>query len=174
MDKDIGIEVALLVASAYGKGINVMVWFAPPPEGIMPSNEFSSKLTSMGLAVGFEEDWETKKEIEIATSRQSMMIIQKICGVQSNLSNFSCIDVLYFLKLCDEKFKSYIKIIMGDQVVESEPQIECSAPPPKTSISPPVQRPKSAPPTQIRSERIIHIDIKPTSASLPLYTKEMN
>jgi hypothetical protein len=61
----LSLDVALLIASAIGKGIQPSLWLTEQIDaGIRPFNDFSSKLISLGLAVGIQEDKDTKTELD--------------------------------------------------------------------------------------------------------------
>jgi hypothetical protein len=99
-------EAALLVASAEGKGINVPVWLAEGAAqmngGLVGIVEFISKFESLGLVTGVNEDFYTKQQLGLATSKESLRAIRKYCSVQQGNDVF--INVPKFLQLCHDKF----------------------------------------------------------------------
>ena len=107
----LGIEVALLIAAAYGKGIDVPVWIAAPQNGIIPLNDLYNKLVSLSLAVGFQEEWETKRELELAVSKPSLKVIQFVCAIEGNNFGEPLVDTRKFLRLCDIKVRSYLQTL---------------------------------------------------------------
>ena len=97
----ISAEVALLIASAQGKGINVSIWLAEgAADGKVPVVDFCNKFVSLGLVVGVQEDTYTKKQLELATSKTSLRTIQSVCG-EKDESDHWVINVTQFLKLCN-------------------------------------------------------------------------
>jgi len=129
----ITLETALLVMSATSKGINTSLWFtADKNDGKMPYTAFVDRLQSLGATVGMEEDWNTKKEIEIGTSATALKGIIGTCASQkavavaanknkkgvskdtqgSTTSNV-IIDVRKFISLCELKFEQYMNEMQG-------------------------------------------------------------
>jgi hypothetical protein len=107
--ESLGLEVSLLVASARGKGIDVNVWLtANENDGKISVLNFNNKLISLGLTVGVEEDWDTKRELEVATSKASLNSIFSICAAGIDEEGINLINVKYFIELCDEKVESYL------------------------------------------------------------------
>jgi hypothetical protein len=67
---------------------------------------FNDRFISLGLTVSLNEDWETKKEIDFATSKQSLLSIKDICGAEVNKYGTALIDVKKFLHLCNKLVQS--------------------------------------------------------------------
>ena len=130
----ITLETALLVMSATSKGINISLWFTiDKNDGKMPYTAFVDRLQSLGATVGMEEDWSTKKEIEIGTSQIALKGIIETCGSQkptasvanskskkgtketqgNTASNNVTIDARKFLSLCELKFEQYMNEMQG-------------------------------------------------------------
>ena len=105
---NLGLEVALLIAAAKGKGIDVHIWFGAQEDGLLQCTQFNSKLISLGVVVGFQEDWETRRELELATSKRSLREVQKLCLTSRVGSEEPLIDFNMFIRLCEEKVKMYI------------------------------------------------------------------
>lgn len=109
-------EVALLVASALGKGINVSLWLTEGAgrEGRQPFADFKAKLVSLGLMVGVEEDWDTKRELELATSKSSLRKILEACGRGRDKAGRDLVDVGLFITAAQEKVAAYLLAAEGD------------------------------------------------------------
>ena len=118
----LGIESALLVASARAKGIDVSVWLCESPKRkLIPVPDFNSRFISLGLAVGIQEDWETKRELDLATSPASLSSIIAVCGEGFNEAGTPLINVHNFLLLCDESVEKYMSNALKEER-EEEPQ----------------------------------------------------
>ena len=106
----LGIEVALLVASARAKGINVSDWLGVSPVNkIIPVSDFNSRFIGLGLAVGIQEDRETKREIDFATSATSLAAIATICAAGFDDKGVSLINVFTFLQLAQAKVDRFLQ-----------------------------------------------------------------
>jgi protein XRP2 len=111
--KQLGIEVALLIAAATVKGINHTLWLQDSPaSSAVPAVEFNAKLTSLGLAVGIQESWDAKRELDLATSKASLKNIFSLCGYFSN-DGVPMIDVSLFLRLASDRVQEHLKHIQG-------------------------------------------------------------
>lgn len=122
--ESLGLEVALLIASARGKGVDVNVWLTVNEnDGKIPVLDFNSKLISLGLTVGMEEDWDTKRELEIATSKASLNSILSICAAGIDEEGINIINVKYFIELCDEKVENYLAMNPDEDDEVSEKSI---------------------------------------------------
>jgi hypothetical protein len=142
----LGIETALLVASARAKGIDVAVWLCESTkQKLIPVPDFNSRFISLGLAVGIQEDWETKRELDLATSPASLSSIIAVCGEGFNESGAPLINVHLFLCLCEESVDQYL----ANAMKEEEEQVEEEPPPPpveeKTPTPPPLQEEEPLP-----------------------------
>ena len=113
-DGNLGKEIILLIAAAAGKGIDASMWLAPPEDGVMSFHDFCNKLTSLSLAVGFQEDWETKREIELAVSPSSFICIKLLCIVGYNDQKEPLIDVKRFLNLCEDGIDKLLQPESGE------------------------------------------------------------
>lgn len=158
--KQLGIEVALLIAAATVKGINHTMWLQDDPAvSAVPAVEFNTKLTSLGLAVGIQESWDAKRELDLATSKASLKNIFSLCGFFSN-DGTPMIDVNMFLRLASERVQEHLKHIQvgsspvapakteANQVAPVEPvqEFQTSAPPAASKLSPKPASPKPASP----------------------------
>jgi hypothetical protein len=140
--KQLGIEVALLIAAATAKGIDVSIWLTDLPGiSVIPAVEFNTKLTSLGLAVGIHESWEAKRELDLATSKASLKTIFSLCGHFSTESGEPAIDVSLFLRLSLERVEEHLRHIqLGVQEKGEEPARK--QPSPKAAPAPaPLQAP---------------------------------
>ena len=112
-------EAALLVASAFGKGIDVSVWLM---EGAATSDttveHFNDRLISLALSVGLEEDWDTKRELEVAVGSKSLKNIKTLfsTGVKSQF-----IDVGMFLNCAQQKVHDYMS---ADVTADPEKEVD--------------------------------------------------
>jgi hypothetical protein len=119
----LGIETALLVASARAKGIDVSVWLSESPEfAIVPAPDFNSRFISLGLAVGIQEDWETKRELDLATSAASLATILAVCGAGFNEEGVPLLNVHSFLCMCEDSVERYLRS-HGESSGEASPPI---------------------------------------------------
>jgi hypothetical protein len=118
----LNMESALLVASALGKGINVSVWLTENggPDGKIPAPDFNAKLVSMGLVVGVEEDWDTKRELEAATAKSALKNIAEVCGKGKDKSTgVELIDVKFFIDVAQAKVAAYLEAVEGNDPAPS-------------------------------------------------------
>ena len=151
----LNMEVALLVASAIGKGINVSVWLTEGGgvDGKSSAPEFNAKLTSLSLVVGVEEDMETKRELEQAIGKSSLQNIAEVCGKgKDKKSGAVMIDVAFFMAVAQAKVSRYLE--QADQDVL--PPVEAAPKSPaRTSASPPTppSSQQSAMPTPPRVDK---------------------
>jgi hypothetical protein len=122
----LGIEIALLVASARAKGINVSVWLSESVDNkVVPVADFNSRFISLGLAVGIQEDFETKREIDNATDAMSLASIATICSAGYDSTGVPLIDVHMFLMLAQAKVDRFL--LQGqaeEEIVEEEEEEE--------------------------------------------------
>ena len=117
----LGIEIALLVASARAKGIDVSVWLSESPGNkVVPVSDFNSRFISLGLAVGIQEDFETKREIDSATAAPSLASIATICSGGYDAIGVPLLDVHAFLLLAQAKVERFLMQSQGDVVMEEE------------------------------------------------------
>jgi hypothetical protein len=103
--KELAMEVALLIASAQGKGIDTSVWLMEGSANETSFDHFKDRLVSLSLTVGIEEDWDTKAELEVATNAKSLKNIKSLfsCGKNGNF-----IDVSMFLNVAQQKVTEYM------------------------------------------------------------------
>jgi hypothetical protein len=143
----LGIETALLVASARAKGIDVAVWLCESnKQKLIPVPDFNSRFISLGLAVGIQEDWETKRELDLATSPASLSSIIAVCGEGFNESGAPLINVHLFLCLCQESADKYIANVKEEERVEEEKLEE--PPPPVEQVEALIPQPHEEQPLQ--------------------------
>ena len=110
--RQLGVEVALLIAAATAKGIDVAIWLTDVPGiTVVPAAEFNTKLKSLGLAVGIHESWEAKRELDLATSKSSLKTIFGLCGHFTTESGTPVIDVSFFLRLALERVEEHLQHI---------------------------------------------------------------
>jgi len=114
-------EVALLIASAMGKGIDVNVWLMETSAMDTTVEHFNDRLISLALSVGIEEDWDTKRELEVAVSSKSLKNIKSLfsCGV-----NGAFIDVTMFLNVAQQKVVDYMASLEGNNDSLEEPELD--------------------------------------------------
>ena len=106
----LGIETALLVASARAKGIDVSVWLSENAEHPLTTvPDFNSRFISLGLAVGIQEDWETKRELDLATSAASLATVLDVCGAGFDDQGVPLLNVHSFLCLCEEAVDRFLR-----------------------------------------------------------------
>jgi hypothetical protein len=121
----LGIETALLVASARAKGIDVSIWLCETPHNkLIPVPDFNSRFISLGLAVGIQEDWETKRELDLATSSSSLASILTVCGEGVNESGAPLINVHNFLCLCQDTAEEYLAKAMSVEAQTSTTDLD--------------------------------------------------
>jgi protein XRP2 len=114
---EISLEVSLLIASAIAKNIDVSTWFNEGGfKGKLPVLDFNTKLISLSLIVGMEEDWETKRELEVAVSSVSLKTIQHLCSSGVDKAKKPYIDVTKFITLCKTKLAEE----MGEEFDDSD------------------------------------------------------
>ena len=166
--KQLGVEVALLIAAATAKGIDVAIWLTDVPGlSVVSAADFNTKLTSLGLAVGIHESWEAKRELDLATSKSSLKTIFSLCGHFSTDSGSPLIDVSLFLRMALDRVNEHLRHIqLGDDASNdpSAPLITSTATAPslisnseKKTIrpqtsSPPKQEPPKQPSPSIASQ----------------------
>jgi hypothetical protein len=120
-----GIEIALLVASARAKGIDVTVWLSESaPNHIVPVSDFNNRFISLGLAVGIQEDFETKREIDFATSASCLTSIATICSAGFNSQGEPLVNVHMFLLLTQAKVDRFL--LQQGQVEEEDDEEDVS------------------------------------------------
>jgi len=109
--RELSMEAALLVASAMGKGIDVSVWLMEASAKDTTVEHFNDRLISLALSVGIEEDWDTKRELEVAVSTKSLKNIKSLfaCG-----ANGAFIDVTMFLNVAQQKVVDYMASLEGN------------------------------------------------------------
>lgn len=179
--RQLGIEVALLIAAATAKGIDVSIWLTDLPGiSLIPATDFNTKLTSLGLAVGIHESWEAKRELDLATSKSSLRTIFSLCGHFSSEGNVPLIDVSLFLRLSLERVEEHLRHIQlgidpepsSQKAIPTHKPVPPSSPRPTTLRSPipskdplirPVKAetphtdstplPKPSPPTPVQQHR---------------------
>lgn len=118
--EQLGMEAALLIASAKAKGIDPSVWLhVEENEGFVPVEDFNNRLVSLGAAVGIQEDIQTKKELQLATSVSSLNTILSLCGSSGkddeddneiDETPLPFINTALFLYLCEEKIDDFLNI----------------------------------------------------------------
>lgn len=111
--EELGIEIALLVASARGKGIDLSTWLC---DDIMTESNFNDRFISLGLTVSINEDWDTKREIDYAISRKSLLSIAEVCVMGTNKQGEILIDIKKFLHICDKTVQAFMRK-MSEEVV---------------------------------------------------------
>lgn len=110
----LSLEIALLIVSAMNKGIDVSVWLGESIDlGRLPVADFEDKLISLALTVGIEEDIETKKELDIATSKASLATAIEVCSCGESASLTPLVNVTVFLNLCQSKVDKYMRDLEG-------------------------------------------------------------
>lgn len=104
----LGMEVALLIAAARSKGIDPAIWLhIEENEGMLARSEFNDKMVSLAAAVGIQENAETKRELQFATSVVSLNTIAELCGdIYEDEESINCV---LFLRLCEEKIRLYLE-----------------------------------------------------------------
>jgi hypothetical protein len=134
--KQLGVEVALLIAAATAKGIDVAIWLTDVPGiTVVPAAEFNTKLKSLGLAVGIHESWEAKRELDLATSKTSLKIIFSLCGHFTAESGTPVIDVSFFLRLALERVEEHLQHIeLASSRDQTPAQPAAAAPPPPQAL----------------------------------------
>ncbi len=136
--KQLGVEVALLIAAATVKGINHTMWLQDDPSVTsVPAEEFNTKLTSLGLAVGIQESWDAKRELDLATSKASLKNIFSLCGSFSS-SDVPMIDVSLFLRLASDRVQEHLKHIQLGGTAAGPVEVPA---PPSLSEANPIQIP---------------------------------
>jgi len=123
----IGMEVALLVAAARSKGIDPAIWLhIEENEGMLAISEFNDRIVSLAAAVGIQENAETKRELQFATSVVSLNTITDLCGQAVGGGDEDCISSIYFLELCAEKIRRYLESVnpSGGEELEVIGQIQ--------------------------------------------------
>lgn len=119
MDK-LGMEVALLVASALEKKIDITIWMnCAQNNGLVDAREFDRKLISLASTVGINEDSETKQELEIGTSAESLRVIHDLFSSGTDSNGNVMIDVPNFLKISQSKVDSFLAELKNDSEFES-------------------------------------------------------
>lgn len=101
------LTIALLVAEAQNKGINVNLWLNGQPSIVnqMPTHEFCSKFVTLELIIGMKMTpfIQSYDNLSDASSNESIQIIIQLCGCgpkqDDGLQKF--IDVDLFLQLCE-------------------------------------------------------------------------
>lgn len=110
----LSLEIALLIVSAMNKGIDVSVWLGEAIDlGKLPIADFEDKLISLALTVGIEEDVDTKKELDVATSKPSLATAVEVCSCGGSASGAPLINVTLFLNLCQAKVDKYMRELEG-------------------------------------------------------------
>ena len=107
--KELPREVALLIASALGKGIDVSVWLNENI-GKITFEIFSNRLQSLSLSVGIEEDWDTKNDLEIATSQTSLKVIKRLFCVGD------IVNVSMFLTVAQQKVQEIMLSLENEEI----------------------------------------------------------
>jgi len=108
MSDQLGIEVILLAAASAGKGIDIATWLAAPEDGKLNISEFKDRWETLALAVSLNEEWEVKRELQYATSKESIALIQKICYIGNDYGGNALIDVNKFIALCETGIENYL------------------------------------------------------------------
>ena len=104
-------ESALLICSAMGKGIDVSVWLTEGGGvgGKIVASDFNTKLTSLSLVVGVEEDIDTKGELELAVCKSALKTIAEACGKgKDRATGEVLIDVGMFLAASEAKVANFV------------------------------------------------------------------
>jgi hypothetical protein len=111
----LAMETALLVVTASNRDIDVSIWFGEKgSDGKIPVRDFDAKLTSLATTMGINQDLETKRELELATSTLALRMAHTICAAGEDEYGQLLIDVPYFFKLCQEKVDKYLAEIDED------------------------------------------------------------
>ena len=117
----LGMETALLIATAATREIDVSVWFGEKSnDGKIPVREFDGKIMSLASAMGINQDQETKRELELATSALALRMVHTLCAAGEDEHGQIFIDVSYFFKLCQEKVDKYLADLEKDDQPASE------------------------------------------------------
>ena len=115
--EEINLDTALLIAAATAKGIDPSLWLTESVDaGIRPLHDFSTKLTSLSLAVGIREDRDTKRELDHAISKESMRIIYHLCKADKDGNGTLMIDVSLFLRLCNRRILDYVGSLRAEAI----------------------------------------------------------
>ena len=121
-ENEIGLDTALLIAAATAKGISPSLWLCENVDpGVRPFSDFSSRLIGLGLAVGIQEDRDTKKELDHATSKASLRTIYRLCKAGKDSNGVLLVDVGLFLRLCNLKILEYIGLAQSQPQTEEAP-----------------------------------------------------
>jgi hypothetical protein len=108
----LSMETALLIATASSREIDVSSWFGEKSnDGKLPVREFDAKLVSLASTMGINQDQETKRELELATSALAVRMVHTICDAGRDEFDQLLIDVSYFFRLCQEKVDRYLSEI---------------------------------------------------------------
>ena len=122
--RDLSMEAALLVASAMGKGVDVSVWLMEGAAKDTTVEHFNDRLISLALSVGIEEDWDTKRELEVAVSSKSLKNIKTLfaCGAKG-----AFIDVSMFLNVAQQKVQDYMASLTDNSDGQGEREVDMAS-----------------------------------------------
>ena len=173
---EIGLDTALLIAAATAKGINPALWLSENVDaGLRPFSDFSSRLISLGLAVGIQEDRDTKKELDHATSKASLRAIYRLCKAGKDGNGVLLVDVGLFLRLCNLKILEYIGLMQSQQPVaevHNGPSERRSPSDEALNVEPAGVAPSMSSPTAGHPLRVPVPEVPPLSSPLPAFAKE--
>jgi hypothetical protein len=141
------LDTALLIAAATAKGINPALWLTEQIDaGVRPFSDFYTKLVSLGLAVGIQEDRDTKRELDQSTSKANLRTIYHLCRAGKDQNGVILVDVALFLRLCNLKILEYVGLVKSEVQPVSHipprpqdsqaPLVLTASPPPKDERQP--------------------------------------
>lgn len=113
------IHTALLVASAQGKGINVLNFFnsGQGSNQFISIDQFRDKLCEMAKVVGENEDEQTKQDLEAAVAVEALDAAIETCKLE-----WDRVDVDLFVDICHEKVQEYLRQVDIDDANEQSNQ----------------------------------------------------
>lgn len=120
--KELKMEIPLLIASASAKGIDVSIFLSENVNGgKVPLSDFNNQFVSLGLTVGMGEEWDTKSEIEIATSSSSLKDIESMFGQEiDKATGKKLVNVTAFLSCCRDMINAFMAQAEGVDVDDDD------------------------------------------------------
>jgi hypothetical protein len=108
------LEIALLVASAISRDVQLSTWFSEESSGgVMSAKEFKSRLVSLTTALSIGQSAEISMQLRSAVGKDVLRALCQACSCESGStgtegSDAEAVDVSYFLRDSQQVVEDYV------------------------------------------------------------------